>query len=56
MSSEGADFYHVNYDIVAATKAMLEVLCKYMNQRLLARECAAHAFHQNRIHTRCVWR
>jgi NAD(P)-dependent dehydrogenase (short-subunit alcohol dehydrogenase family) len=34
MSSEGADFYHVNYDIVAATKAMLEALCKYMNQRL----------------------
>ena len=36
MSSEGADFYHVNYDIVAATKAMLETFCKYMNQRLRA--------------------
>jgi enoyl-[acyl-carrier-protein] reductase (NADH) len=34
MSSEGADFYHVTYDIVAATKAMLKALCKYMNQRL----------------------
>lgn len=34
MSSEGADFYHVNYDIVAATKAMLEALCRYLNQRL----------------------
>ncbi len=34
MSSEGADSYHVNYDIVAAAKASLEALCKYMNQRL----------------------
>lgn len=34
MSSEGADSYGVNYDIMAATKAALETLCKYMNFRL----------------------
>lgn len=34
LSSEGADFYHMNYDIVAASKAALEALCRYMNQRL----------------------
>jgi NAD(P)-dependent dehydrogenase (short-subunit alcohol dehydrogenase family) len=34
MSSEGPDFYGVNYDIMAATKAALETLCKYMNFRL----------------------
>jgi enoyl-[acyl-carrier-protein] reductase (NADH) len=39
MSSEGADTYHVNYDIVAAAKASLEVLCRYMNQRLRGHGC-----------------
>ncbi|HEY4180509.1 MAG TPA: SDR family oxidoreductase [Kofleriaceae bacterium] len=34
MSSEGADTYHVNYDIVAAAKAALEALCRYLNHRL----------------------
>jgi NAD(P)-dependent dehydrogenase (short-subunit alcohol dehydrogenase family) len=34
MSSEGADSYHVNYDIVAASKAALEALCRYLNHRL----------------------
>ena len=47
MSSEGADFYHVNYDIVAAAKAALEALCKYMNQRL-----RAHGTRVNVLRTR----
>ncbi len=34
MSSEGADTYHVNYDIVGAAKAALETLCRYLNHRL----------------------
>ncbi len=34
MSSEGSDSYLINYDFVAASKAALETLCKYMNQRL----------------------
>ncbi len=34
MSSEGADSYHVNYDIVAAAKAALEALCRYLNHRV----------------------
>ena len=34
LSSEGIDTYQVNYDIVAAAKASLETLCRYMNQRL----------------------
>jgi NAD(P)-dependent dehydrogenase (short-subunit alcohol dehydrogenase family) len=34
MSSEGADSYGVNYDVMAATKSSLETLCRYMNLRL----------------------
>ena len=34
LSSEGADSFHVNYDIVAAAKAALEALCRYLNHRL----------------------
>jgi NAD(P)-dependent dehydrogenase (short-subunit alcohol dehydrogenase family) len=34
LSSEGAENYHVNYDIVAASKAALEALCRYLNHRL----------------------
>jgi len=34
MSSEGSESYLVNYDIMAAAKAALETLCKYMNLRL----------------------
>jgi NAD(P)-dependent dehydrogenase (short-subunit alcohol dehydrogenase family) len=34
LSSGGPDHYHVNYDFVAASKAVMEVLCRYMNYRL----------------------
>ena len=34
LSSEGADHYHVNYDIVGAAKAALETLCRYLHHRL----------------------
>ncbi len=34
LSSVGADTYHINYDIIAAAKAALETLCRYLNHRL----------------------
>jgi NAD(P)-dependent dehydrogenase (short-subunit alcohol dehydrogenase family) len=34
ISSQGMDTYHGRYDIVAAAKAALEALCRYMHQRL----------------------
>jgi NAD(P)-dependent dehydrogenase (short-subunit alcohol dehydrogenase family) len=49
LSSEGADSYHVNYDIIAASKAALETLCRYLNQRL--RE---HGTRVNVVRTRFV--
>jgi NAD(P)-dependent dehydrogenase (short-subunit alcohol dehydrogenase family) len=49
ISSEGAESYHVNYDIVAASKAALEALCRYMNQRL-----RDHGTRVNVVRTRFV--
>jgi len=34
MSSTGVDSYSVDYDFVAASKAVLETLCRYLNYRL----------------------
>jgi enoyl-[acyl-carrier-protein] reductase (NADH) len=34
MSSAGPDHFCVNYDFVAASKSVLETLCRYMNYRL----------------------
>jgi NAD(P)-dependent dehydrogenase (short-subunit alcohol dehydrogenase family) len=49
ISSEGAESYHVNYDIVAASKAALEALCRYMNHRL-----RQHGTRVNVVRTRFV--
>ncbi len=38
LSSGGPDHFHSNYDFVAATKAVMEVLCRYMNYRLFAED------------------
>jgi NAD(P)-dependent dehydrogenase (short-subunit alcohol dehydrogenase family) len=34
VSSEGVDTMHVGYDLVAAAKAVLETLCRYLHYRL----------------------
>lgn len=34
LSSMGHETYHINYDIIAAAKAALETLCRYLNHRL----------------------
>jgi len=35
LSSGGPDHYYQNYDFVAASKAVMETLCRYMNYRLV---------------------
>jgi len=35
LSSDGPDSYNQNYDFVAASKSVLETLCRYLNYRLL---------------------
>ena len=39
LSSSGPDRLHANYDFVAASKATLETLARYMNQRLFDQDC-----------------
>ena len=39
MSSEGVDSLHVNYDFVAASKAVLKSLCRYLHYRLREEGC-----------------
>jgi enoyl-[acyl-carrier-protein] reductase (NADH) len=34
LSSGGVDHFYANYDFVAASKAVMEVMCRYMNYRL----------------------
>jgi NAD(P)-dependent dehydrogenase (short-subunit alcohol dehydrogenase family) len=34
LSSSGPDHFHVNYDFVAFSKAVLETMCRYLNHRL----------------------
>jgi len=34
LSSAGADHFYKNYDFLAASKAVMETLCRYMNYRL----------------------
>ncbi len=38
LSSGGPDHYYQNYDFVAAARAAMETLCRYMNYRLLAED------------------
>ena len=39
LSSEGIEAMHVNYDFVAAAKAVLESLCRYLHHRLRGEDC-----------------
>jgi NAD(P)-dependent dehydrogenase (short-subunit alcohol dehydrogenase family) len=39
MSSEGTETLNVNYDFIAASKAVLESLCRYLHYRLREEDC-----------------
>jgi NAD(P)-dependent dehydrogenase (short-subunit alcohol dehydrogenase family) len=49
VSSEGIESMHVGYDLVAASKAVLETLCRYLHYRL--RDCGTRV---NVVRTRFV--
>jgi NAD(P)-dependent dehydrogenase (short-subunit alcohol dehydrogenase family) len=38
LSSGGPDYFYKNYDFVAASKALMETLCRYMNYRLFGED------------------
>ena len=51
MSSTGVDSYSVGYDFVAASKAVLETLCRYLNYRLFDQDVRVNVIRSRGIRT-----
>jgi NAD(P)-dependent dehydrogenase (short-subunit alcohol dehydrogenase family) len=51
LSSGGPDHFHTNYDFVAASKALIEVLCRYMNYRLFAEDVRVNVVRARAVRT-----
>jgi len=51
MSTTGIDSYTRNYDLVAASKASLEALCRYLAYRLRNDDCRINCIRTRAIHT-----
>lgn len=52
ISSTGPDHYSFGYDYVAASKTVLEVLCRYLNYRLRGEEVVINAVRSRAIKTK----
>ena len=51
LSSGGPDHFYKNYDFVAATKAMMETLCRYMNYRLFSDDVRVNVVRSRLVRT-----
>ena len=51
MSSTGVDAFSVGYDFVAASKAVLETLCRYLNYRLFDEDVCVNVVRSRSIRT-----
>jgi NAD(P)-dependent dehydrogenase (short-subunit alcohol dehydrogenase family) len=51
LSSGGPDHFHTNYDFVAASKAVLEVMCRYMNSRLFGEDIRINVVRARAVRT-----
>ena len=51
LSSEGGVGYHINYDMIAAAKAALETLCRYMHHRLRGHDCRVNVVRTRFVRT-----
>lgn len=51
MSSTGPDYFSVGYDFVAASKAVMETLCRYMSYRLFKDDCRVNVIRSRSIRT-----
>lgn len=51
MSSTGPDSFSVGYDFVAASKAVMETLCKYMNYRLFDHDVRINVVRSKSVRT-----
>jgi len=51
MSSTGPDYFSVGYDFVAASKSVMETLCRYMSYRLFEKDCRVNVIRSRSIKT-----
>jgi NAD(P)-dependent dehydrogenase (short-subunit alcohol dehydrogenase family) len=51
LSSGGPDQYFSNYDFVAASKAVMEVMCRYLNYRLFAEDVRVNVVRARAVRT-----
>ena len=55
LSSGGPDHFYKNYDFVAASKAVMETLCRYMNYRLFDEDIRINVVRSRLVRTnRCA--
>ncbi len=51
LSSGGPDRYFANYDFVAASKALMEVMCRYVNARLFEQDVRVNIVRARQVRT-----
>lgn len=51
LSSGGPDAFYKNYDFVAATKALMETMCRYMSYRLQGEDCRVNVVRSRLVRT-----
>lgn len=51
LSSGGPDHFYKNYDFVAASKAVMETMCRYMSYRLFDRDCRVNVVRSRLVRT-----
>ena len=51
LSSSGSEHFHSNYDFVAASKALMEVMCRYMNYRLFLEDIRVNVVRARQVRT-----
>lgn len=51
ISSSGPDHYHTNYDFVAASKALMEVMCRYISYRLFSEDIRINVVRARSVRT-----
>ncbi len=55
LSSNGPDAYHVNYDFVAASKALLETMVRYLNYRFRDEGVVINVVRARFVKTESLW-
>ena len=51
LSSGGPDHFYKNYDFVAASKSVMETLCRYMSYRLFDEDCRVNVVRSRLVRT-----